>query len=554
MTATTLPRSESAPAEHPWPEFVGAWPRLRGRQEPEFESRHPGDESEGDRCAEFGYNMAKQHGTKTRCMPWQWSTIRGITSLQPPNEYGERVWTHRDVCIEATRQQGKTLIVVLLILFYLFVVPVVGRSRPLKIVYTAQRWSTAKDVFDRVVKVINRVPHLKRKLARPPSTRANHGVIEVVTRRDRNSKPIETAVAEFAPRSQEFGRGVTELDILFLDEAYDIDPGIENDLTGAQSASENPQTIYLSTPPVFLKHPKCQSLADMHRLGHARAADLFYQLFGAPRHMSRDEPETWMTAQPSFGVATDEREIRSKRQKAKTVVKRAIFDADYCGWGDYPPPEREEDSEIPAEQWLGMRTEIVGAPVLTGSPAVGLALDSSSGIWRVTAAWRTEAGRAHLELGSLTAPTPVVVRAVFDLVAAWNPAAVAIKSRSDAAAIRAELIKAGVEPEMVDGGVWSQWCGSFLNGARAGKFSHCDQPALNDGVSAAVRKEMPAGGFVWNETQAGGYGAALVSATLAYGALLTFGRPAKRKTVTPRSAAQRRGHVSRDLDLMNASF
>ncbi len=559
MTTTTLPLSSvegsPEPAEHSWPEFVGSWPRLRGRQEPEFESRHPGDESEGDRCAQFGYNLARQHGTKTRCMPWQWSTVRGILSLQPPNEYGERVWTHRDVCIEATRQQGKTLIVVLLILFYLFVVPVLGRSRPLKIVYTAQRWSTAKDVFDRVVKVINRVPHLKRKLARPPSTRANHGVIEVVVRRDRQHKPIETAVAEFAPRSQEFGRGVTELDILFLDEAYDIDPGIENDLTGAQSASENPQTIYLSTPPVFLKHPKCHSLADMHRLGHARAPHLFYRLFAAPRHMSRDEPQTWATAQPSFGVATDEREVGTKRQKAKTVVKRAIFDADYCGWGDYPPPEREEDTEIPVELWSGMRTDVVGAPVLIGSPAVGLHQDSSTGMWRLTAAWRTEAGRAHLELGySRAAATPVIVKAVVDLVTAWDLVVVAIKARSDAAALAQELIKAGVEPELIDGGRWSQWCGSFLNGALAGKFSHCDQPDLNAGISAAVRKDMPAGGFVWDETQSGGYGTALVSATLAYGALLTFGRPAKRKTVTPRSAAQRRGHVSRDLDLMNASF
>lgn len=559
-TATTPPRSrqrkrksaEKAPPSRP--EWVGSWPRLKGRQEPAFESRHPGDESEGDRCAQFGFNLAKSYQTATRCMPWQWSTVRGILSLQPPNEYGERVWTHRDVAIECTRQQGKTLIVVLLILFHLFVVPAVGRARPYKIVYTAQRWSTAKDVFNRVVKVINRVPYLKRRLARNPSIRDNHGIIEVALRRDRAGNPTVTAVAEFAPRSQEFGRGITELDILFLDEAYDIDPGIENDLTGAQSAAPNPQTIYLSTPPVFLKHPKCHSLADMHRLGHDRAPDLFYQLFAAPRHMSRDDPETWALAQPSYGVATDEREIRSKRQKAKTVVKRAIFDADYCGWGDYPPPEREEDSEISIEQWQAMRA--LGAPVLTGSPAVGLARDSSSGIWRISAAWWTDQGLAQLEIGySEAAATPVVVRAVVDLVTAWDPVAVAIKSRSDAASIHAELAKAGVEAQLVDAGLWSQWCGAFLNGARAGKFSHCDQPELNDAAGAAVRREMPAGGFVWDEAQAGSHGAALVSATLAYGALLTYGAateplPAAPVVATHSSDAMGVGEV----DLMNMTF
>ncbi|BBC66959.1 hypothetical protein MMRN_38550 [Mycobacterium marinum] len=551
-TKTTPPpsrrRRRSSPkpsAPPPRPEWIGSWPRLKGRQEPAFESRWPGDESEGDRCAQFGHNLATGYSTPTRCMPWQWSTVRGILSLQPPNEYGERIWTHRDVAIECTRQQGKTLIVVLLILFHLFVAPALGRARPYKIVYTAQRWSTAKDVFTRVVKVIDRVPRLKRQLAKNPSVRDNHGLIEL-----KNG-----AVAEFAPRSQEFGRGVTELDILFIDEAYDVDPGIENDLTGAQSAAPNPQTIYLSTPPVFLKHPKCHSLADMHRLGHGRAPDLFYQLFAAPRHMSRDDPETWAAAQPSYGVATNEREIRTKRQKAKTVVKRAIFDADYCGWGDYPPPEREEDTEITAEVWQAMDTAVVGAPTLIGNPTIGLHLDSSSGTWRITAAWPTEEGRAHLELGSLVAATPVVVRAVVDLVTAWDPAAVAIKTRSDAAAIAPELIKAGVEPEMADASRWSQWCGSFLNGARAGKFSHCDQAELNDGVSAAVRRDMPAGGFIWDEAAAGGYAAALVSATLAYGALLEFGSTAEPMPAAPVVVhADRRRAGSGETDLMNMAF
>jgi hypothetical protein len=90
-----------------WPEWVGAWPRLKGRQSPEFESKHDGDESEGDRAARFGSRIG------LRCMPWEWLTLRAWLSLQPPDEYGDRVWTHRDVCVECTRQQGKTLLIVL---------------------------------------------------------------------------------------------------------------------------------------------------------------------------------------------------------------------------------------------------------------------------------------------------------------------------------------------------------------------------------------------------------------------------------------------------------
>jgi hypothetical protein len=481
-------------------------------------------------------------------MPWQWSTVRGILSLQPANAYGERLFTHRDVCIEATRQQGKTLIVVLLILFHLFVKPVVGRARPLKIVYTAQRWSTARDVFTRVVKVINAVPALKRKLARPPSVRDNHGVIELSS----------GATAEFAPRSQEFGRGVTELDILFLDEAYDIDPGIENDLTGAQSASENPQTIYLSTPPVFTKHPKCHSLADMHRLGFARAPLLLYLLFAAPRHMKRDDPKTWQAAQPSYDVATNEREVWSKLQKAKNALKRKIFDADYCGWGEYPPPELEDETEISTEKWAAMGPRADQArPRLVDQPVVVLEKCPSTGRWVIIGASRTTDGRKHLEVGFCEAvATAVIVARVVALVAAWSPGAVLIRSGSAAAEVIADLERAGVEVTTVNRPEVAQGCGGFLSAALDGKLSHCGQQLLADAASMAMKKELPGGGFVWQLVDEVSY-PALIGASVAHWALAKFGAKPRRRSASPRGGADPAARSSRrrsDSNVMDMAF
>jgi phage terminase large subunit-like protein len=346
MTTTLPPTSRQVPEPTPWPDFVGHWPRLTGRQEPEFESRHPGDEAQGDRCAKFGVRIG------LRCLPWEWQVVRAVLSLQPPDRYGDRVWTHRDVCIECTRQQGKTLIVVLLIVFHLFVL------RTKRIVYTAQRWSTAADVFDRVVTVINRVPSLRKRLAKNPSKRDNHGVIEL-----RNG-----AKAEFAPRSQDFGRGYTEVDLLIHDEAYDLDARETANLEGAQRAARNPQTITVSTPPVFEEHPKCHRLASLHRLGHARAPHLYYALFAAPKDASRDNPKVYRLAQPSYGVVGNDREMASTRQKAKTFAELAIFDADYLGRGSYPPPESEHNSSIPAQMWTDMEAKegplrLRGAPI-----------------------------------------------------------------------------------------------------------------------------------------------------------------------------------------------
>ncbi len=532
MSAPTRPRSDL-------PDFIGEWPRLTGNQEPAVESRQPGDESEGDRCAQFGYNLESEFGTKTRCMPWQWSTIRGILSLRPVNEWGERLWTHRDVCIEATRQQGKTLIVVLLILFHLFVEPTDGRARPLKIVYTAQRWSTAKDVFNRTVRVINRVPWLRQRLAKNPSTRDNHGEIEVVVERDLHGKPTVTAVVEFAPRSQEFGRGLTEVDIVFIDEAYDVDPGIENDITGAQSASDNPQTIYLSTAPVFLKHPKCQSLSDLHRMGHrtgeSKPRHLFYRLFAAPAHLSRATPEAWRAAQPSFDIATNEREIESKLDKAKTVVKRMIFDADYLGRGDYAPPEIEDQTEIPPEKWAEMGTNRRGdPPQLIDSPAVVLER-TPGGPWAIVAAWRTKSGLVHIEVGySEPATAATVAGKVAELAAAWQPCATLVRSGSAAAELLPDLEKVGIEVTVLNGTEVAQACGGFLNAALAGQLQHSDQAGLTDAVSAAVKKDLPGkrGGFVWDLIDTATY-AQLIGASEAHYGVVKYGKPKRKRGPKP---------------------
>lgn len=489
-----------------WPEFLGRWPRLTGRQQPLLEVWHEGDESEGDRTAKFGVRIG------LRCMPWEWMIVRAIMSQLKPDKWGIRLWTHRVVVILSTRQQGKTLILILVILRRLF-------KHRRRVVYTAQQWTTVEDVFDRVVAVIERVPSLKLRVERV-SKKDNRGVI--VLRPMAGDKHV--VKADFGPRSQHFARGFTEVDDLILDEAYDLVPKETANLTGAQAASDNPQTIYASTAPVIAEHPNCGRLAGFYRQGLAGvAASFYFVLYAAPPRLKRNDPAAYPLAQPSYGVVGNDREMDAYLQGAKTSADLALFDADWLGWGDYPPPESVIISEIPAELWTTMRAE--HAPKLTGSPAVGLHFDAGAGIWILTAAWYTDQGLAHLETGYMQSATSAqVVTAVVDLVTAWDPVAIAVKARSDTAAIKAELVKAGVEPVMVDGATWSQWCGAFLNAAVAAKFSHRGQRTLDEAAGSAVRKDLAGGGFVWDEGVGAG-SAALVNATLAYGALATFAQP-----------------------------
>lgn len=523
---TSSTGSDPGRARTKWPEWVGSWPRLQGRQTPEFESRFPGDESEGDRCAQFGARIG------LRCMPWEWLTIRGILSLQPPNDWGEQLWTHRDCCIECTRQQGKTLIVVLLILWCLF-------RRGERIVYTAQRWSTASDVFDRVLTVIDRVPSLKRRLADKPSKAGNRGVIKLVN----------GAKCEFGPRSQDFGRGYTEVDRVIHDESYDVDPAQDANLTGAQSAALNPQTVYVSTPPVADVHPNSKVLAGLHRLGLAKAPDLYYALFAAPRDLERADPQAWQLAQPSYGIATNEREIRSKLQKAKTAAQRAIFDADYLGWGDYPPDESELQALIDADLWGSQR--MTGPVELVGAAAVALHR-AQDGVWLVASAQRTSEGRVHVELGPYELGSNLaVVDKVVQIVAAWDPVSVAMDSKGAAAALVPHLVGAGVEPTLTNTSEYALACGTILDDAQAGHLSHSGQQLLADAVASLAKRDLPGGGFAWEETTVT---APWKAVTLAHWALLQFGRQKTRKPRAAPVAITSIGRDSLELDVMSMAM
>ena len=514
-----------------WPGWLGDFPRLTGRQQPEFECWHPGDESEGDATARFGMRVG------IRPLPWEWMAIRAAQSQLPADDRGVRLWTHRVVAWEVTRQQGKTLMLILIILRRLF-------KHRRRVVYTAQQWATVEDVFDRVCAVIERVPSLRRRLLVAPSKKDNRGTIIL--------KPLpgekHVVKASFGPRTQHFARGFTEIDDLILDEAYDLVPKETANLTGAQAASDNPQTIYASTPPVVSEHPNCHRFSGLVRtIENGGAPGLCGALYRAPRTFDRSDPAAYPLAQPSYGMVGDDREMLAHLQGAQEAgpVDLALFDADWLGWGDYPPPANRRRSEIPAEVWGDMGNS---AATLAGPRVLVLTREGS---WALTAAQRTTAGAVHLEVAaySLASAEQALSRLV-EVYTAWNPARLVV-ARGAAAEVLPGLEAIGIEPTVPTRTDEAQACGGFLSDALTGALSHSKQAGMADAVANAVRKELPRGGFVWEVTDPASH-AQLMGATLARWALLKFGGQPKRKASSPRTAV--RQTASNDLDAMSMAF
>jgi hypothetical protein len=253
--------------------------------------------------------------------------------------------------------------------------------------------------------------------------------------------------------------------------------------------------------------------------------------------MSRSDPAAWVMAQPSYGVATNEREIRSKLQKAKTVEQRAIFDADYLGWGDYPPDESEVGSPIPETVWSDMRNPAV---VLTGSRTMAVHRSRNRHLWSIVAAQWSSDGRAHIEVGPpRSGHHTEIAEYLITKVADWNPSALVIDRKNSAAVLEPLLIEAGIEPVMMGTPEIAHASGGFLDAALAGKLSHSGQEIFNDAIVSASMRELPGGDFAWAEDDNGVAGP-LVGASQAHWALLKFGAKPKRPPAKAQGGARKR--------------
>jgi hypothetical protein len=454
-------------------------------------------------------------------------------------------WAAFEVGVLVSRQNGKNGAMEVVELGWMVNEPGVS------ILHTAHEFQTALESMDKLEALIRSHPLLEREIL---SVRRGNGKESI---RLKNG-----SVIRFRTRTKSGGRGFS-VDRLVIDEAMIWSPASQAAILPLLTTAQRPQIWYLGSAADVDTHEYCQKWASLRERALAGDDDgLIWLEWSAPdppegeraRKEWRADRSNWAASNPGLGELLTEDYIDAEIKAFRSNLDK--WEIERLSVGRWPALNGD-NSEIPADEWKAMRNP---SPKLVGRPAIGLHCDPDTGIWAIVGAQRTDLGHSHLEyrppLGKLgPASSHEVVRAIVDLVTALDPVAVAIKRRSDAAAIEDDLIKAGIEPEMVDGGRWSQWCGGFLNAALDSRLSHSGQSVLGDAAAAAVRKDMPAGGFVWDEDAASVSAPALFASTLAHGALIAFSEPPKRKTVPARSAAKQRPRGQNDeLDAMSMAF
>lgn len=482
------------------------WPKLEGRQTPNSLAYTPGDVQLGLKAAE----LARRSSSHIRAMPWQSWSLERIMSKS-----ADGTWTHPECCLIVPRQNGKSLILSIRVLYGLYKL---GEN----IVFTAQQWETAKSLWKRTWAIVKSTPWL-RELVESKTCSQGRGTIVLKS----------GAQVVFTTRSKDAGRGLDVVDLEIYDEAYDLTEADMAALSPTKMAANDPQTIYTSSAVNQDQHPNGAVLAAVRERGLAGEEGLFFAEWMAADGLDRADHETWRWANPSFGVIQTVKKLTAELRKFSTEAGKKSFDVEYLGRGDWPrlSSDIETWSVITEGTWRALHDP---APALIGPVAISIDRTMDGSLWVIAAAQRTEAGRIHVEVGYCQAGThEQILTLLLAVVGAWNPCVIATDSKSHATVLEPHLITAQLELIKMTTNQMATSCRAFVDDADDKVISHSNQKVLNDSVEGAVERTLPGGDFVFDK-RAEAIVAPLNAAQIARWALLTFGSRIPGKTATPK--------------------
>ncbi|WP_334137016.1 hypothetical protein [Corynebacterium variabile] len=392
------------------------WPSLEGRQDPEVLISAGSGGEHGDKAIE----LARRFGV--RLMPWQEEQVR--LSLAT-DEYGR--WVHQDVVLICPRQNGKSLILEVIILYRLFILHQ-------QIIFTAQQWRTAKSIRNRLWKRIKSRKWAERRLVR---NTASAGEAEMET--------SDGGKVQFTTRSNDAGRGFDQIDLLLLDEAYNLEAGELDSITPIQLAAPDPQTYYTSSAVNQSRHPKGVELSRVRDRALAGEAEgMLYSEFRAPDGADPADPETWKLANPSYGVVATEKKVQSLRSKLTDMG----FAVEVLGWGEWfvTVGEQAQEFVFDPDRWQAATASVP----IAGNTCLGIAVAPEAAGVALVLAVRTGAG-VHVSLGPVSEfDRSAVVAAVKTTVDAVDPLAVVVDPKGPSSTVLDPLVKTGVEPECLN--------------------------------------------------------------------------------------------------------
>ena len=221
----------------------------------------------------------------------EFNTLCGLPDLAPWQRLvlgdwlatAGRQWLATEWTLLMPRQNGKTHLAILRMLFGLLVL------RERKIVFTTHNFGVTRALMDDMRRIIAASEHLSKAL----TVSLSNGFERITTKDGRG-------VIRFKARSKHGPRGLSQVDLLIYDEAFLLDPETQEAFGYTQSASVNPQTLYLSSA----GDPESHVLLDRRRRGHEGGSTIAgYHEWCAYDGDDPADSEVWLRGNPGVGYA-----------------------------------------------------------------------------------------------------------------------------------------------------------------------------------------------------------------------------------------------------------
>lgn len=394
------------------------------------------------------------------------------------------------------RQVGKTYLVACIIFALCLLEP------GLTVIWTAHRKTTSAETFRQFDSMARRprvAPHIRQVLRGRGEERILFG----------NGSRIL-----FGARESGFGRGMSDVDVLVLDEGQILPASTLEDMAATQNVAANPLTFVMGTPPRPRDDGEFFALLRQEALDGESEGTLYVEM-SADRGGDPMDRAQWRKANASFPIRTTERAMLRLRKKLKSDDS---WNREALGvWDEIV----KHFSPVPGALWA--QQVDVGPP--DGMRPDALAVDMSHGRHiSVAACWREDADSAHVEEVWAGADADAAVEWI--AARAGRRVTVVVDSASPAASLAPLLRTRKVRVLVTSAADMGKACGQLVDKLGLGRLTHADQDAVNEAREGARKRAIgKAGGWGYDRADESVDIAPLVAVTLAL-----FGALAKRKS------------------------
>lgn len=232
-------------------------------------------------------------------MIWQ---QRQVKCIMETNSKGQ--WKHMNYCICVSRRNGKGEILAAREMYGLIYLKE-------KNCHTAHRTTTSHDAFNRLYALLKKAGY--QEYSRKNKTMGERSFFASKQYGLERIEVTGGGVIEFRTRTNNGGLG-EGFDLLVIDEAQEYTSKQESSLLYTVSASKNPQTIMVGTPPTVVSQGDV-FVRIRGKVLEGKAPETGWAEWSTPELIEGDklnDPEIWRRYNPSYGKLLNERKVRNE--------------------------------------------------------------------------------------------------------------------------------------------------------------------------------------------------------------------------------------------------